>query len=102
MSSLLTQFTSTIPLVLGLTYCKIGDYGLEQFLQPVIFTMHSLAHTTTESTSSNELRLFLRDNDLTHKSVEKLKQVVKLQSNPITLLYLSQNLLYSMKTSTLL
>ena len=96
LSSLLAQFTSTLPLVLSLQWCKIGDNGLEHFLQPVIFTMCSLARTTTQSKSFNELHLILGDNDLTHKSVEKLKQVLKLRSNPITLLYLSQNFNHSM------
>ena len=95
-SSVLAQFTITIPLNLRMTFCKIGDYGLEQFLQPIFFTMRSLTHTTTESKSSNDFHLFLSDNHLTHKSVEKLKHVLTLQSNPITALDLSLNFNYSM------
>ena len=78
-----------------MNFCKIGDYGLEQFLQPVLFTTHSLACTTTESKSSNEISLYLRVNHLTHKSVEKLKHVLTLQSNPITCLDLSRNFNHS-------
>ena len=95
-SFLLAQFTFTVPLNFKMTYCKIGDYGLEQFLQPILFTMRSLACTTTESKASNDFRLLLRDNHLTHKSVEKLKHVLTLQSNPITCLELSENFKHSM------
>ena len=94
-SSLLAQFTSNIPLLLTMNYCKIGDYGLEQFLQPVCFLMQSLACTTTESKSSNELHLHLRGNHLTHESVEKWKHVLTLQSNPITMLDLVDNFKHS-------
>ena len=95
-SSLLAQFTGIIPLNLSTDHCKIGDYGLEQFLQPVFFTMHPLACTTTESKCSNKLSFFLGSNNLTHKSVGKLKHVLILQSNPLTLLLLSNNFNHSM------
>ena len=95
-SSLLTHYTGSIPLDLRLRYCNIGEYGLEQFLEPVFFTLHSLAHSTTVNKSSNELWLDLHDNHLTHKSVEKLKHVLTLQSNPITRLRLSDNFDHSM------
>ena len=98
-SSLLhvAQFTTgTITLMFKMVYCKIGDYGLEQFLQPIFFTMRSLARTTTESISSIELHLFLVDNHLTHKSVEKVKNLLILQNNPITWLDLSVNFRHSM------
>ena len=97
-STLLAHFTSTIPLVLSMNYCKIGDYELEQFLQPVFFTMRSLAHTTTESKSSNDLCLHLQSNHLTHKSMEKLKHALTLRNNCITVLNISDNFEHSTKS----
>ena len=94
-SSLLAQSTGITQFKLTMNWCKIGDYGLEQFLQPVFFTMCSLACTTTESKSSNKLSIQLFDNRLTHKSVEKLKHVLTLQSNHITGLDLSENFNHS-------
>ena len=79
------QFTGSIPFNLNMDHCKIGDYGLEQFLQPVLFTMRSLARTTPESKSSKELNLSLGDNHLTHKSVEELKHVLTLQGTVVLL-----------------
>ena len=90
-SSLLAQFTGTLPLTLKMEHCKIGDYGLEQFLQPVFFTMRLLVRTTTENKFSKKFSVFLRDNHLTHKSVDKLKRMLTLQNNSITVLDLSGN-----------
>ena len=95
-SSVLAQLTGVSPLILKMESCKMGDYGLEQFLQPDFFTMRSLARTTTESKSTKELHLFLGDNHLTHKSVEKLKHVLTLHGNCIAFLDLAHNFNHSM------
>ena len=89
---MLTQFKlGAIPLSLDLQYCKIGDYGLEQLLEPVILTLHTLACTTTEIQHSDSFCLHLNGNLITHKSVEKLKHVLTSKGNVITNVNLSDN-----------
>ena len=89
--SLLAQFMETIPLTLRMNFCKIGDYGLEQFLQPFFVTMWSLASSSNENMSFNEFDLDFHGNHLTHKSVENLKRVLTSQNDPVTQLDLSLN-----------
>ena len=99
--SLLAQLTGTLTFTLSMSHCKIGDYESEQFLEPVYFTMCSLAYTFAENNSPKEFGLYLGCNHLIHKSVEKKKHVLTLQSNTLAWLDLSANFNNSM-TSMLL